>query len=303
MKNSNRAFSTSAAQHIYQRSIDHGVIFYSLEDRIVYYTISATKAKIRNVRLAAASIMFTHTHQSLYANSLRDIDGYLHDIGTSFSRAYNCRYGRTGRLVERRPGRSQKKRDKDKRSNLIYVYNNHVEKGLCKSALEERWSFLAYAFSNHPFSEEINIKRISKPLRRFLKLVDRRVERNQPLKYSDLDRIMPMLSNVEQEQFVDYVIKKYSWIDFNLAVKEFKDIQSMLTAVESSTGSEYDINEDYSPDKDWVYLDLVRIAEKNTFIREIYKMTKQEKLKLLNSLNRKTSATKDQLGKFLHFIY
>lgn len=296
----NFAFIPSAVQHIYQRSLDKGVIFYTLEDRLVYYTLAAVNAKRRGVTVCAASIMFTHIHQSLRSRTLYDLRMYLHDTNSSFSRLYNAHYSRKGPLFDKAPGRSQKKSSKEMRSNLVYVFNNHVEKRVCKSAVQERWSFVAYSLSDHPFSDKINPRKSSKPLKKALRLVDRRIRKMKGLEYSDLDRIFGSIEDKEREQFIDYVISHYAWIDFSEGISLFGSRESMILTLDSTVGGEYEINEYYTKHPDTPYIELIALAERNGFIDGVHSMPESEKADLIILASQATSASVHHLESFFH---
>lgn len=293
-------FQPEAIQHIYQRAADKGVIFYTIEDRLVYYTLAAVNAKKCKIKVFSASIMFTHLHQGVQAESLEVIRKYLHDTDTAFTRLYNFRYSRKGRLFNKKTGMAQKSSSKDKRANIIYIFNNHVEKKLCSKALQERWSLLAYAVSDHPFSDELNIDKASRRMKKAINLVNRRVLKNKCLEYKDLDKILPYLEDGETEQFIDYVISKYAWIDFRAAVSLFENIDSMLLAIDSTTGGEYDIKEEYTRMSDIAYKELVNYALKRKCISSIFSMTQSEKGDHILLATKLASAAVPHLEKFFH---
>jgi len=294
------SYSPSAVLHIYQRSIDKGVIFYTPEDRLVYCTVAATKARKHNVMVSAAAIMFTHIHHSVKALSLNSVENYLHDTDTAFAMMYNNRYQRKGCLFQRAPGMSLKSTSKSIRSNLVYVFNNHVEKGLCRRAVEERWSFLPYAISQHPFSAEINRNTAGKVLRKSMNLVDRRVNKCQNLSYSDLDKILTCLDDSEKEQFVDYVIWKYAWVDFSLARKQFGSTEALIVATDSTSGGEYDIHEEYSRDSDVTYRRLIKYAEIRGVLLKVYSADPSERADMAVDAHRRIGASLLLLKKFYH---
>lgn len=267
---------------------------------MVYYTLSAVNARRHQVLVTSAAIMFSHIHQGLRAASLKDIEVYLHDTNTSFVRLYNWRYQRKGRLFQKPPGRAQKASDKSKRTNQIYIYNNHVEKRLCLRAVDERWSLLAYAGSDHPFSRPIDLKTASRLLKKAIKLVDRRARKLVGLEYVDLDRILPVLDEIEREQFVDYVITRYAWIDYGASVALFGSYEQMLIATDSTTGAEYDINEDYNGESDRPYLELVKFAEAKGILDRIYSLSADRKSELMFEALRCTSASLHHLRSFFH---
>lgn len=293
-------WGVDAFQHIYQRASDHGVIFYTIEDRLVYYTLAAVNAKSHNVKIVAASIMYTHIHQAVQASSLADVRAYLRDTDSSFSRLYNFHYSRSGRLFEKPPGMSQKVSLKQKRSLLIYIANNHVEKRLCSEAIQERWSFLAYARSNNPFSDEFDGNAASALLKRACRLVDRRVAKLKGLEYCDLERILPQLNPVEYEQFVDYVIRTYSWIDFGPFLKLFGGFDQMITAVNSTTGGEYDIKEEYDCFSDLPYSYLADKMQMTGMISKIYSMHQNERTSCMFDALKNRIVSFHHLEKFFH---
>lgn len=297
-------FYPQALQHIYHRCEDRGVLFYSLEDRLVYYSLGAVHSKKNNVKVAAVSLMFTHLHQSARARSRKDLTCYLRNTDSAFTRLYNRRYGRTeSQLFDRPVGESQKYSSKAQRANIIYVFNNHVEKGLCHEAVQERWSFLAYAFSDHPFSPPVNLRTASKTLIKALRLVDRRVAKCKNLEYCDLDKILSALDSVETEQFVDYVISKYAWIDFNIGISAFGSLSEMLIAINSTTGAENDIKEEFTSQKDSGYVKLIQFSRDSGFLDRIYTMNGSEKMSWIMKARNELLISYDQLKKFFHYDF
>lgn len=203
-------------------------------------------------------------------------------------------------MFQKPPGRAQKSSDKSKRTNQIYIYNNHVEKRLCRRAVEERWSLLAYAGSDHPFSQPVDIKKASKALQKAIRLVDRRSRKLEGLEYVDLDRIMPALDKVEREQFVDYVISRYAWVDYKASVALFGSYDQLVIAADSTTGSEYDINEDYNGESDRPYLELIAFAKSKGILDRIYSLDAGRKVEHIFEAMRCTSATPHHLKSFFH---
>lgn len=300
MKSVNKKFSARAVHHIYQRADDLGVIFYTYADRLVYYSIAATKAKHYGIKVLAASIMFTHIHQGIVAPSLKILRKYLQDTNSSFARLFNSHYSIKGKLFEKYPGRSQKETSKEIRSNLIYIYNNHVEKKLCREAVQQRWSFLAYAASSHPFSNEINKKSCSRALMKGIKLVDRRVRKKQGIEYFDLDRILPQLNTMEREEFIDYAISRYAWIDFPETISAFGNYDSMITTINSTTGGEYTINEEFSKHTDREFVELTQFAAQKGILNSILSLNHSQKAEYIMEAFRTTAAKPYHLKKFFH---
>jgi hypothetical protein len=193
--------------------------------------------------------------------------------------------------------------DKKIRSNIIYVYNNPVERQLVYNAEDYRWNFLAYAKSNHPFSEQLVLNEASYALRQCLKTVNSFYNSGKHLNYNVLQRMFSSLDKRESEQLTDYIICKYSIIDYNEAIKYFGDFEKMLTAIHSTTGSEYDINEVFVGQRDDCYVRMINLLLKSEGIKDIHSflsLPDSEKYKLYNRLKGRTAATARQIDKFLH---
>lgn len=298
-----RFYYADAVQHVYQRAKDHGVIFYSLEDRIVYYTLAAVKSKKFEVTVLAAAVMYTHLHQSLKTSRLASLRKYLNSLNSTFARLYNRHYRRENSFFDWNPGRAQKSSPKSKRSNIIYVFNNHEEKHLCNKAIEERWSLLAYAKSDHPFSKVINFKHASEPFLKAIRLVDKRLEKATYLSYKDLSKVFPYLNNTEIEQFTDYVISRYQLIDYAAAAELFGGIGNMIASIGNTTGSEFDLKEDFNSLTDQAYVELVEYADKEGLAYKIYRLEPDEKTEWASRAKIATSATLHHLCKFFHISY
>ncbi len=298
MRVKDKRFFPDAIQHIYQRAVDRGVIFFHVEDRLVLLTSAAVNKRKYGIIIPAYAIMFTHIHLSAISRSMHLLSKYLQDTNSTVSRAYNAEYSRTGQLFERPPGISQKKSWKDKKSNIIYVYNNHVEKKLCAKAIDERWSLLAYAFSDHPFSEPI--VKPSKALAMAMKLVDRRVAKGHPLKYKDLHRAFSRLDSIETEQYIDYIISRYALVDYGAAAKYFEDAGSMVTAIDSTTGGEFNIKEDFYNAPDTPFIELGEWFRKHSNAKSPYELAESEKLYMVARAKRETSAWDTHLRRFFH---
>ena len=294
-------FSSDALYHIYERAKDHGVLFYSLEDRLVYYTLAAVKAKKHKIRVSAASLMYTHTHLSVFAGCLDSILNFLHDLNSSYTRFYNHYHHRKGELFEKPVGRAQKLTSKSIRSAEIYIFNNHFEKGLCTRAEQCRWALLAYASSDSPFSQPLHIRSASNRLRRAMKLVDRRVRALTALEYKDLTDIFSSLDEKESEQFTDYVISRYSLIDFSIPIAHFGSLENLLAAVHSTSGSEYDISEEFYSFKDTSYEKLIKFARSECFLNDIFILSDDERRILAEKIHKGTKIALFIISRFLHF--
>ena len=296
-----RRFFPNGVQHIYQRANDKGVIFYDDIDRLVYFSIDSVMARRYGITVIGSSIMFTHLHKTAIVEKKRQMSKYIQDTGSVFSRAYNCRHGREGNLFQPRFGSSSKTELKKIRHVIAYQYNNHTEKGLCKHPMEERWCFLAYAKSDHPFSKQIDYENISGKLNRALKLIDHRVGKGQYLKYSLVQSIFDDLSAEEWEQFLDYTISKYMFIDFAKASSYFGSFEAMLLAFDAISGAENDLKDDYDsfPDTDYVRIGEI-FRQKGWPYRKIFQSPVDKRKILTTELHLKRGINYYAAAKYLH---
>lgn len=286
--------------HIIQRSNDWGVVFYTDADRLVYFTQFAVKAKALKVRVVAFSIMFNHTHQALIAPTPQAISEYVQLASSAFGRAYNCEYGRHGLVFHPKFSRSLKNTDKAVRSVLAYVFNNHVEKRICRHAADCRWSFLAYARSDNPFSEPVDMSVASRKLRRVMRLAARRAAAGKPLTYGHIKLMFEGLDETETEQLKDYIISTYNFIDYSEALRRFGSYEKMVLAFDSTIGCDYDIHEEFTSAPDTRYVDMIKIGRLRGWLPEIYVMPDEEKKKIAIELAMDTLATQRQIRGFLH---
>ena len=158
MRGHKRRMPPETFQHIYQRSINQFIIFYSMEDRLVYFTIFAVLARTYRIVVLALALMFDHIHSLIQASERKTYATFIGVVTLTFALAYNRDSGRKGALFEKAYSNAPKRRDKDVRTCIAYNYNNSVEKKLFVRAEEDRWNFLAYVDNPHPFSAPIDRK-------------------------------------------------------------------------------------------------------------------------------------------------
>jgi hypothetical protein len=261
----------------------------------------AERHKVRVLKLVQ---MPDHTHHSTIAETMQQLAGFQRDYTSVFAKERNRAFGLSGPVFETPFSSAPKRGDKEVRTNLIYLDNNPVERKLVKKAEEYRWNYLAYAQSNHPFSERIVLRNVSMCLRRALKRVEYLKTQGRYLSYRLLDRMFESLSTKEEkEQLTDFIICTYSVIDHAEAARYFGGFEKELLAAQSSTGSEYDISEGFIGKSDKHYAKLTSIILKgNRFkdIHEILNLSADEKLRLLDTLERESSAPEKQIRAFLH---
>lgn len=290
-------FSPFGTQHVCRRSNDWGVIFYDDIDRLVCYSIFACQAKKYGVTVCMASLMYTHTHESLRVGNRHTMEKYVRDSGSQFARAYNYRWKRHGALFHRKFKWDSKTTLQQQKTNFCYIANNHREKGLVGSARQSRWDFVPYAFSRHPFSPKLILKE-SDPLTHAVALVKNAAADLRPLRYSFLLQTFPKLSDRQREQLTDYIISEYALVDFGVAEECFGSLEKMSLAFDSNSGSEYKIREEYNGILETSIEEMCSIVKKQGLLGEVYNLTKTQKANLFERFRR--DMPEKMIRKFLH---
>lgn len=300
----NRLFISGCLNHCYQRTRDRGVLFYTVSDHLLFFTIFCTMAARHKVQVVKLVQMPDHIHHSTYAYDDVHLANFVRDYTSVFVREYNRAFHRSGPLFDVPFGSAPKKGDKAVRTNLIYLDNNPVERKLVSQAEDYRWNYLAYATSDHPFSDKIRLRQASMPLRRALKRIKAMHSSDRYLPYSLLYRLFQSLpDNRERNQLTDYIISTYSIIRHDLAIRYFGSLEQELIAAHSTTGSEYDINESFIGKSDALYAVFSSIVLRSGMIKDLHELflvpieTKQQLFRLIK---RETRAGDRQIAAYLH---
>ena len=239
------------------------VLFYSVKDIIVFYTILSVIKKKYNVTIVGLVCMYNHYHMLLKADSQETVSAFMREFETTYSREFNNDIGSKGHVFKPIYGLSNKVGDKKKRDACAYLLNNSVEKGLSVRAEDYRWNFLAYSVSNHPFSKKLVVRRASTNMKKALAEVKFLHENGKYVTCTFLRRWFAMLNHDEINQLIDHIIVKYKVVDYEEAIRLYGSFENMIVAINSNTGSEHDIHEDYT---DKSYLPYVRLM--HTLSRE-----------------------------------
>ena len=296
-----RKFSADGVMHIYQRTISGFNLFYSFEDFLVFYTIVSVQAKKFRITLWEMCLMIDHVHLLVSCGKLDQLSEFISAYTSLFVREFNMHLGRSGPLFERPYGSACKIDMKKIRSAIIYLFNNPVEKKLCIVADEYRWNFLIYYDPDRIRS--IKRKRgLSRKLQRALKLTDEAHAGNRYLNYALLEKIMKELDHQEKELMTDYIITLYFPFEKNLSRRYFKSYKDMVTAVNSSTGSEYDIPEKHYGKTDAPYREILQCLRKKgvTYPKSLIMEHPEVKKQYYTILKNNTTARPVQIRKFLH---
>ena len=298
-----RKFLSGAWFHIYTISRDRGVLFYRLTDRLCLFTILSVYARKYNMIVLGISIMFTHIHLMIRALDLTHMRSFVGQSLATFTRVINADRGRKGELFRRPFGSAPRLHDKEKRSSLIYLFNNPVEKRLCKKAVDDRWTFLAYYTDTHPFSKKLVKRDVSFRLRRAADFVDAEQAAGRYLKPVTLRHLFSGLAKNEQEQLTDHIISRYQFISVEEAIAPFSDYRQLLQATEVSAGKEFDVGEEYDPFSDIAYREMAILAANARLFDgwRLFKLSDEEKRHWSRIFQEKAHASEGQIRKFLHW--
>ena len=302
MKLQRRIVVRGVLNHCYQRTVGGVLLFYSVSDYLVFYTILCTVSRRYRVRILSVSLMPDHLHLSVIAETSVDLSGFIGTCTRWFSRVHNSVCHSSGPLFDSPFGSAPKYGDKKVRTNLIYVGNNAPERKLCHKAEDYRWAFLPYAVSKHPFSEPLILRRVSYALRMAVNEVRATYKQARPISYTQLRRLYGKLEKNEKEQLTDYIISTYNVINYQEAIRYFGSYEQMLLAMHSTTGSEYDIQEHFTGKSDACYARISSILMRELRLQDIHDILSwpvEERLRILRRLQGRTEATSQQLAAFL----
>ena len=73
-------YDSRGIAHIYQRGINMSVIFYSIKDILVFYTVLYTKKNKYDITVLGVVCMYNHYHLTLTAGSHDDVADFQRDF-------------------------------------------------------------------------------------------------------------------------------------------------------------------------------------------------------------------------------
>ena len=294
---------SDAVHHIYQNTVKGYLLFYSVKDYLVLLTIIMTAARRHGVVILGLCLMPDHIHLLVRCAGPEPLRAFVRDYTRLYTCRFNSHYGFSGPVFNTPFGRAPKLGNKKIRTAIAYLYNNPVEGHICTKAEDNRWNFLAYGAAKYPFSEKMRMDRIRWGLRKALYLVKAFRRQDRPLDYQILERMTCNLSATELQQFTDYVIWKYNQIDYSALIRYYGTYDKMLTAIDSNTGSEYDIEEDTFAKDYSVYPKMIRhlCQEYGVPMREILHFPDERKVKIAYRLQRLFGVSRAETAKLLRF--
>lgn len=298
-----RKVPENSFQHVYKISVDGGVVFYRTIDHLVYYTIQSVMARKHNLSVLAACHMFTHVHGMVAAVDPGQLVRYEQDVNSIFAREYNRETGRKGRLFKGPFGSAAQRTEKEQRSSLVYVFNNPVEKRLCRRAIEDRWTFLAYYQKEYPFSEKPILKYCRWVLRDSLRVVDQEFKAGRYCRYQMLFQLFAKLNEQEREQLTDYIIQRYFFFQKEACFLLFGSWERMVETIDVTKGKEFNVGEVYEPFSDVPYREMCTVVGKHGLLNvglPLLRLSEEKRYKMVAYLRNNTSASERQAARFLH---
>ena len=298
-----RKFNEDGIMHIYQRTISGFNIFYCIEDFIVFYTIVAVYARKFKIIMIGLCQMIDHTHLLASCSSLGQLSRFISAYTSRFVREFNQFTGRKGPLFKKAYGSAVKMESKKIRSAIAYLFNNPVEKKICTAAEDYKWSYLTLY---DPERKPIDIAAgCSKNLRKAIKRITGCFNNGNYIGYVFLGKLFKDLNNEEKKTVVEYIMELY----FPFAVKEtldyYKSYEDMITAINSNTGSEYEIKEKHYGKTDVPYREIIACLKEMGIsdVRSVLTMNIFQKHGLGAHLKKQTSASYTQIRKFLQIPF
>ena len=286
--------------HCYQRTVDGGVLFYSITDHLVYFTSYCVHARKYGIKVLGICQMPDHVHDSLVVGDMDNLAAFKRDQNAWFTKNQNDFCNIHGPLFRHPFGSAMKSGAKKARTNLIYVGNNPVERHLVERAEDYRWNYVAYAHDDHPFSEKLIIRKCSSAMRAAVNEVRSQFGHESPMGYLQLQRLFKPLDSVESKQLIDFIISTYNVIDYKSALEYFGgSYKQFLTALHSTTGSEHDIKERYVGRTDVYYAQMSELLIREYGLADIHDFLRMDKRDLYTLLRQKTMTPAKQVLKYL----
>lgn len=300
-----RKFIANAVQHIYQRSPNCGIIFYEEDDCLALYIIISITARKHNIKVLGLCIMPDHIHLLVIARSSRELSAFVSEYSKIFAREYNSDCQRIGAVFRSPFGSASKTSAKKIRTAIAYLYNNPVEKHISSCVQDYKWNFISYAENKNPYSTPIIFKRASKQLRRAIGEAKYMYDHNRQMNCHTLRLLHKELKESEFQQFADYIISLYKFIDFERLISFYGNYEKMLLAINSNSGSEYDIDEKFHNQSDMIFSKMsaaIKCAWQDGNIKRVTTLSKEGKEKCARYLFQKTAADKYHIMRFLHLF-
>ena len=296
-----RVYREGFPHHVFTRSKNGGILFYSTSDCLFYTTLYCCLARRHKICTRAFSIMPNHIHSNEQSPDKKTFLHFHRQLNSDFSREYNRAHGRTGPLFDAEFGYAAKTAGKKIRDNICYIANNACVGKMAKDVLDYRWNLLAYRQTDHPFSEKIVLRHSSRPFQRAVRMVNYYRKYDHPMSYARQKVVFKGLTLSERQQIIDYILSKYNCMDY-VSMEGFygNSFDKACLSWRTNSGSEHDIPEDY---EDYgIYARMLRLAaaEKVDLIHCNFETAAPELIRKLERTFRRNNFPERQIRRFLH---
>lgn len=296
-----RFFKAGVPHHVYIKAENSFILFYTQEDVILYYTLYSCLARKYGIRTLSLCIMPNHIHSVEIAPDKKSFLKFHAHLGSIFTKEYNLRHNRKGKLLASPFGYAPKSVTKRIRDTVCYVANNPVAGGLSDSIVKYRWNLLAYNISPYPFSEKLILREASHRFRCAVRLLDCWLSSGRHLSYARQKAIFLRLDHKERNQIVDRIISKYNILDYKALCALYKgSYQEVLSIMDLGKGNEFDLEDDF--DNYSSYHEMIRLLSCQGFDLQQYDFgsADREDISRLYSFLRGQGFKETQIRKLLH---
>jgi REP element-mobilizing transposase RayT len=139
MSRQKRLESNTQIYHILIRGINRQRIFEQADDYLKFLDFLLDVKKQSGFVLYAYCLMDNHVHLLLKENA-EPLAQIFRRLGTRYAQWFNRKYDRVGSLFQNRYCSEPVEKDEYFLAVLIYIYQNPVKAGICKSPMEYKWS-------------------------------------------------------------------------------------------------------------------------------------------------------------------
>ena len=118
-----------------------------------------------------------------------------------------------------------------------------------------------------------------------------------------MDRLFKKLNNKEKLQLTDFIVSTYNCLDYKAMISYYGSFDTLITAVNSNTGSEYDIQEVFDTASDAEYATLSAYVAKLLAlenIKVVASLDADSKLELAQKMLLIPGVRAKHVAKFLH---
>jgi len=295
-----RRFRKGYPHHVYDKSNNGFIIFYSRNDLLFYLTLFDCLRRKHDIKVISFCPMPNHIHTLEEADSISSFTRFHHELKITFSKLYNRQHNRRGQLMIHHFGYAPKVVAKRIRDAIIYINNNPVVGHIVEDAMNYRWNLLSYYNNPHPFSEKLLLNKASRRLRRAISIVKYQYNNNLYLNYTLLDDIYSRLDPKESKQLTDFICFTYNCVDYKSLLEYYGNkMMNLELNIRANNGSEHDIPDDYENYAN--YKVMTNLCKDKGLNVTNCNFDSVDKRKFLNILNSNGFPSK-QIYKFLHIL-